>query len=146
MQCQRADDCHDRRPELEGARRSREPHAVLPPGAEGCQRRFQRRVNLPPGLTIAAENPVYVQGNYNSDGDFAELGNVPAAIMADAVTLLSNNWNDFRSFNSPTNSTNRDATTTSYPDGGHHRQGHPIFATRRHRRELRVRRRRPQLR
>ena len=41
-------------------------------------------------------------------------GNVPAAIIADAVTFLSNAWNDLRSFNSPTNSMNRVATTTSY--------------------------------
>ena len=70
--------------------------------------------NLPPGLTIAAENPVYVQGNYNSDGDFVETLNVPAAIIADAVTFLSNNWNDLRSFTSPTNSLTRVATTTSF--------------------------------
>ena len=70
--------------------------------------------NLPPGLTIAAENPVYVQGNYNSDGDFVEVNNVPAAVIADAVTFLSNSWNDLRSFNWPTNSTQRVATLTSY--------------------------------
>ena len=42
-------------------------------------------------------------------------GNVPAAIIADAVTLLSNNWNDIRSFNSP-DAIRRDrvATTTGY--------------------------------
>ena len=61
--------------------------------------------SLPPGLTIAAENPVYVQGNYNSDGNAAwAAGNVPAAVIADAVTLLSNDWNDIRSFTSPTDS------------------------------------------
>jgi hypothetical protein len=70
--------------------------------------------NLPQGLTIVSENPVYVQGNYNSDGAFATAGSVPAAIIADAVTLLSNSWNDIRSFTSPTDSTQRDASTTSY--------------------------------
>ena len=69
---------------------------------------------LPQGLTIVSENPVYVQGNYNSDGNFVTAGNVPAAVIADAVTLLSNNWNDIRSFTSPSESTNRDAVTTSY--------------------------------
>ena len=71
--------------------------------------------SLPPGLAVAAENPVYVQGNYNSDGGAAwAAGNVPASVMADAVTLLSNNWNDLKSFNSPTNSLNRVATTTGF--------------------------------
>jgi hypothetical protein len=69
---------------------------------------------LPNGLTVVAENPVYVQGNYNSDGDFVTAGNVPASVIADAVTLLSNNWNDLRSFNFPWDSTERVATTTSY--------------------------------
>lgn len=69
---------------------------------------------LPQGLTIVSENPVYVQGNYNSDGNFVTAGNVPASIIADAVTLLSNAWNDMRSFTSPSESQNRDAVTTSY--------------------------------
>ena len=60
------------------------------------------------GLTVAAENPVYVQGNYNADGSgFANHApgapddHRSAAVIADAVTLLSNNWNDIRSFNLP---------------------------------------------
>ena len=40
------------------------------------------------GLTVAAENPVYVQGNYNSTTDPTLAGSVPASILADAVTLL----------------------------------------------------------
>ena len=53
-------------------------------------------------MTIASENPVYVQGNYNAIADDTLGGRTsPAAIIADAVTLLSNNWNDMRSFNSP---------------------------------------------
>ena len=46
------------------------------------------------GLTIVAENPVYVQGNYNAGGAGFPGSQPPAAIMADAVTLLSNNWLD----------------------------------------------------
>lgn len=38
------------------------------------------------GLTVVSENPVYVQGDYNT------VGKRPAAIMADAITVLSNNW------------------------------------------------------
>jgi hypothetical protein len=57
------------------------------------------------GLTITAENPVYLQGDYNVDpGNPTNLtagGIVPSAVIADTVTLLSNNWNDIRSFMSP---------------------------------------------
>ena len=45
------------------------------------------------GFTVASENPVYVLGDYNAslaDGAFVDGGHVPAAIIADAVTLLSN--------------------------------------------------------
>jgi hypothetical protein len=74
--------------------------------------------NMPvAGLTVAAENPVYVQGNYNATttSNNAEP-NVPAAILADAITLLSNNWSDVASFRYPNvySSTQRNATTTSY--------------------------------
>jgi len=40
------------------------------------------------GLTIATENPMYIMGNYNS------VSKQPAAVMADAITILSNNWDD----------------------------------------------------
>ena len=56
---------------------------------------------MAPGLTIASENPVYIQGNWNANG--AGFGNphVATAVLADAVTLLSNNWNDRNSFVNP---------------------------------------------
>jgi hypothetical protein len=37
-----------------------------------------------------------------------------AAILADAVTILSNNWNDANSFQSPNNVVGRPASTTGY--------------------------------
>ena len=41
--------------------------------------------NLPNGLTIASENPVYVQGNYNAQATNTLADpHVPAAIIADA--------------------------------------------------------------
>jgi hypothetical protein len=73
-----------------------------------------------PGLTVAAENPVYVQGNYNATVGTAAAGVVPtethmgAAILADAVTLLSNNWNDNLSFQFPNYAPSRPAATTAY--------------------------------
>jgi hypothetical protein len=71
-----------------------------------------------PGLTIASENPVYVQGDFNANGsDTAAEPNMACAIIADAVTLLSNDWNDIRSFVSPNNANARQATTTGYRMG-----------------------------
>lgn len=75
----------------------------------------------PGGFTLASENPVYVQGDYNSNagdpawaggGDVA--GHAAASVIADSVTLLSNNWSDLNSFLSPTTMTNRNAGTTYY--------------------------------
>ncbi len=57
--------------------------------------------SIPFGLAIASENPVYVQGNYNAPGGSFDTGHVAASVIADAVTLLSNNWNDIYSFNCP---------------------------------------------
>ena len=69
-----------------------------------------------PGLTLSSENPVYLQGDFNASGGaggFVEP-NSAASILADAVTLLSNNWNDWRSTQSPHNPNGRQATTTWY--------------------------------
>jgi len=38
------------------------------------------------GLTVLSDTPLYIQGNYNT------VNKVPAAVLADAVTVLSNNW------------------------------------------------------
>lgn len=90
------------------------------------------------GFTLASENGAYVLGNYNvksvavaggtssttSDkyspqGKSAQLsgtsdGNlhIPAAIIGDAVTVLSNNWDDAKSFAYPNDLTKRVATDT----------------------------------
>lgn len=71
--------------------------------------------NLPTsGLTVAAENPVYVQGNYNATSASANANpNAPAAVVADAVTLLSNQWRDSVSFNAPNNPGGRQVTTSA---------------------------------
>lgn len=60
-----------------------------------------------PGLTVATNAPVYIKGDYNADGlvtanangsanasKDAETGEVPAAIVADAITLLSAGFDD----------------------------------------------------
>jgi len=84
------------------------------------------------GLTIGSVNPVYVQGDYNTGGTAADKTDVPAnvsnanndqanyksgyttkpaAIMADGITLLSNNWSDANSANSLSS---RNAKNTTY--------------------------------
>ncbi len=79
------------------------------------------------GFSVASENPVYIWGDYNAlyndvnfgttPATFQDAGgacHVPASVMADAVTLLSDNWNDAESFNSPGNSGGRNASNTAY--------------------------------
>jgi hypothetical protein len=59
--------------------------------------------SVPCGLTIASENPVYLQGDYNNPGlntTFTGVG-VGAAVIGDAFTFLSDNWNDVNSFAFP---------------------------------------------
>ncbi len=70
--------------------------------------------NLPaPGFTVAAENPVYVQGSYNANGNWTSSTSA-AAIIADMVTFLSSNWTDERSFEIPYAVGSRKATTEWY--------------------------------
>jgi hypothetical protein len=70
------------------------------------------------GLSIVSENPVYVQGDWNAN-DFgsgvSDFNGTHAAtsIIADAVTLLSNEWIDTVSFTSPYNPGGR--ATASQP-------------------------------
>ncbi len=49
------------------------------------------------GLTVASQNPVYIQGDYNLG---TASTRVSSAVFADAVTILSNNWNDSNSSSS----------------------------------------------
>jgi len=77
------------------------------------------------GFTVGSENPVYIYGNYNTNAA-DPIWNTPAGadqpgmsaagIVADAVTVLSNNWSDVASLHTiatqPTG--NRNATTTYY--------------------------------
>jgi hypothetical protein len=68
------------------------------------------------GFTVASENPVYIQGNYNSSsadtfwGGGAQVAHSAASVIADTVTVLSNQWSDA---NSLLNSTNLGSRTTS---------------------------------
>lgn len=71
------------------------------------------------GLTFATNAPVYIKGSYNADGTTStsspnsattpETGEVPAAIVGDAVTILSKNFSDSSSLST----LSPDATTTT---------------------------------
>ena len=65
-----------------------------------------------PGLTVAAENAVYIEGNFNASGGFG--AHVATAVIADAVTLLSSAWNDVNSFQHPQDPASRSGTETWY--------------------------------
>lgn len=70
---------------------------------------------VPCGLTVASENPAYVQGDYNAgaNGNFA-TASVASSLVADSTTFLSNNWNDANSFWFPYNPGDRSGSTTTY--------------------------------
>jgi hypothetical protein len=93
----------------------------------GTPKRAIRIINgqsLPTGgLTIASDNPVYIKGNFNTGGDspLSNSGDVtkptvngyerqPAAIIGDAITVLSK---DFSDSNAGGNLSNRPAANTT---------------------------------
>jgi hypothetical protein len=81
------------------------------------------------GFTVASENGIYVQGNYNATGvankyttgntpyneylPFNSTSHIPASIVADSVTILSNSWNDSKSFAYPYDLSQRKASETT---------------------------------
>ncbi len=79
------------------------------------------------GFSVAAENAIYVKGNYNATGvseyndptspkkyiPFDDPVQIPASIVGDAVIILSNNWNDGKSFRYPFALGSRVATETT---------------------------------
>jgi hypothetical protein len=74
------------------------------------------------GFTVGSENPVYIVGNYNTNAadttwtTSTDEAHSAAGVIADTVTMLSNNWSDWNSIltqaTQPT--PNRTATTTYY--------------------------------
>lgn len=74
------------------------------------------------GLTVATPNPLYVKGHYNAPA--ADLGTAntahtrPASLVADAVTLLSGNWNDGNSDGSLNSRIASDTTVNAALIGG----------------------------
>jgi Tfp pilus assembly protein PilX len=94
------------------------------PAASGCSQSAANPTGCG-GFTIASENPVYIQGDYNSTATdpFWATANaaVPtqtphsaASIIADSVTVLSNQWTDANSLVYPTSPGNRTPTAPAH--------------------------------
>jgi hypothetical protein len=66
------------------------------------------------GFTVASEQPVYILGNYNANAAGFGDPHSEAAVLGDTVTLLSNNWSDLASLNSPATIAGRVAATSYY--------------------------------
>ncbi len=72
---------------------------TLPGNELGAVRVFDGRQLPPNGLTVATARPLYVWGDYNQT-NAANLGTtnttttLPASLVADAITFLSDNWHD----------------------------------------------------
>lgn len=68
-----------------------------------------------PGLTVVSQNPVYIVGDYNTVAVPGFATHPPAAVLADAVTVLSNRWmpNNFDSKSSLPYRSNRVASDTT---------------------------------
>jgi hypothetical protein len=69
------------------------------------------------GLTISTENPAYIEGDFNANspaGTGFTSANVATSVAADAVTILSNSWNDVNSFASPFNKAWQRKGSTTY--------------------------------
>ena len=65
-------------------------------------------------FTLASENPVYVSGNFNANDAGVGDPHGSAAIIADAVTLLSNAWTDDNSFANPVSAAGRPAASGNF--------------------------------
>lgn len=68
------------------------------------------------GLAFAAENPIYIQGDFNanSGGNNWADPSIATSVSGDAVTLLSDNWSDMNSFITPYSENTRNGLTTWY--------------------------------
>ena len=94
------------------------------PAASGCTQNAANPTGCG-GFTIASENPVYVQGDYNTNSADPFWGTATAAtptqtphsaasIIADSVSLLSDQWSDLNSMVYPTVAANRAPTVDAY--------------------------------
>jgi len=94
------------------------------PAASGCSQSATNPTGCG-GFTVVSENPVYIQGNYNTNGSDPFWGTATAAtptqtphsaasIIADSVMVLSNSWGDFNSLVYPDISADRSPSAQAY--------------------------------
>lgn len=89
------------------------------PSTEMGAVRVREGVQLPPdGLTVATARPLYVQGNYNQPisahlGTDNTSGTLASSFAADAINVLSGNWNDLNSFDTSLSSRIANDTTVN---------------------------------
>lgn len=75
----------------------------------GIRLRNGSLINRSGGVTVVSNDPVYVQGDFNT------TSKKPVAVIGDALNLLSNNWNDANStVNNVNSGSPRTATNTTY--------------------------------
>jgi hypothetical protein len=109
---------------IDGGMNAGVSYLPVKPAASGCVLNAANPTGCG-GFTVAAENPVYVYGNYNSDASDpfwgtatnavpAQTTHSAASIIADAVTVLSNQWSDSNSLLNSTSPGNRKATAPAY--------------------------------
>jgi hypothetical protein len=74
----------------------------------------------PGGWTVATPNPLYVLGHYNigpsgstTAGDTDTSKTYPASLVSDALTILSGNWDDAKSFSPVTNRVAQNTTVNA---------------------------------
>jgi hypothetical protein len=94
------------------------------PAASGCSQSAANPTGCG-GFTVASENPVYIQGNYNTNASDPFWGtatnptptqtpHAASSIIADSVTVLSNQWGDFNSLVFATSSGSRTPSAPAY--------------------------------
>lgn len=66
------------------------------------------------GFTLASEQPAYILGDYNANAAGFGDPHASSAVIADSLSLLSNNWSDLRSFQFPKRAANRPGLTSFY--------------------------------
>jgi hypothetical protein len=81
-------------------------------GGEWPALRLKNGSQLDDGLTVASENPLYTVGDFNS------VTKKPASLLADAITILSDNWVDSKGANPKTDRIAKNTTVNaSYVTG-----------------------------
>lgn len=86
-------------------------------GTEPGVRLVNGQTILPKGLTVASPNPIYVKGHYNAPsgalGSHDTSATLPAALIGDAITVLSANWADSLSSSTLSSRTATDTTVNA---------------------------------